>query len=104
MNIFGIIILTALLLEYILELTASLLNLKALESELPPVLLGIYTPENYHKSREYIRSTTHFSLIEGSFNLALLLAFWISGGFNWLDQLVRSWHFIPVITGLLFCI
>ena len=102
MNIFAIIILVALILEYIFNLTASLLNLKALKSDLPLILQGIYNPEDYHKSQEYIRSTTHFGLIESSFNLELLLAFWISGGFNWLDQLVRSWHFIPVITGLLF--
>jgi STE24 endopeptidase len=102
MNIFAIIILVALILEYIFNLTASLLNLKALKSDLPLILQGIYNSEDYHKSQEYIRSTTHFGLIESSFDLALLLAFWISGGFNWLDQLVRSWHFIPVITGLLF--
>ena len=102
MNIFGIIILTAFLLEYILELTASLLSIKALKSELPSILLGIYSTENYHKSKEYIRSTTHFSLMESSINLILLLIFWFSGGFNWLDQIVRSWHFIPLINGLLF--
>jgi STE24 endopeptidase len=102
MNIFAIIILAALLLEYILELTASLLNLKALKSDLPPILQGIYSPEDYHKSQEYIRSTTRFGLIEGSFTLALLLAFWFSGGFNWLDQLVRGWQFIPLVTGLMY--
>ncbi len=102
MNIFGIIILTALLLEYILELTASLLNIKALKSELPSILQGIYDSENNNKSREYIRSTTRFGLIEGSFTLALLLAFWFSGSFNWLDQLVRDWQFIPLVTGLMY--
>ncbi len=104
MNIFAIIILATIILDYILDLTANLLNLKALKSDLPSILQGIYNADDYKKSQEYIRSTTHFGLVEGSFNLALLLAFWFSGGFNWLDQLVRGWHVIPVIAGLLFIV
>jgi STE24 endopeptidase len=37
-----------------------------------------------------------------TFDLALLLIFWQVGGFNYLDQLVRSWGFGVVVTGLIF--
>src|SRR4030043_1201966 len=102
MNTFTIIILFALLLEFFLELTGNILNLKALQLELPSVLQGIYQPEDYRKSQEYIRATTRFGLVDSSFTLALLLAFWFSGGFDWLDQIVRGWDFVPIVTGLLY--
>ena len=102
MNTFAIIILFALVLEFSLELTGNILNLKALRSELPPILQGIYNPEDYRKSQEYIRINTRFGLVDSSFTLLLLVVFWFSGGFDWLDQVVRGWDFVPIVTGLLY--
>jgi STE24 endopeptidase len=102
MNIFAIIILVALVLEFALDLTGNLLNLNALKLELPPVLQGIYNPEDYRKSQKYIRATTRFGLVGSSFTLVILLAFWFSGGFNWFDQVVRAWGFVPLVNGLLY--
>jgi len=102
MNIFAIIILVALVLEFSLELVGNLLNVKALRLELPPVLQGIYKPEDYRKSQKYIRATIRFGLVASSFTLFLLLAFWFSGGFNWFDQVVRAWNLVPLISGLLY--
>jgi STE24 endopeptidase len=102
MNIFAIIIILALLLEFSLEIASNLLNLKALKTELPPVLQGIYPPGDYRKSQEYLRVTTRFGMLGSIFTLLLLLAFWFSGGFNWFDQVVRAWNFIPLVNGLLY--
>ena len=87
MNIFAIIILAALVLEFSLKLAANMLNLKSLKLELPSILQGIYKQKDYRKSQEYLRVTTRFGLIESSFTLILLLAFWFTGGFNWFDHL-----------------
>ena len=57
MNTFAIIILVALVLEFSLELAGNLLNLKALKFELAPVLQGIYKPEDYRKSQEYMAAS-----------------------------------------------
>jgi STE24 endopeptidase len=102
MNVFSIVILAALILEFTLDLVANLLNLKALKLELPPNLEGIYNAEDYRKSQEYIRATTRFGLLSSTFTLFLLLAFWFSGGFNYFDQVIRAWDFIPLVTGLLY--
>ena len=75
MNIYAVIILVALLVDFILKLSGNLLNLKALTLDVPPDLVGIYKPEEYRKSQQYIRATTNFSLVESSFTLAILLAF-----------------------------
>jgi STE24 endopeptidase len=102
MNIFAIIILAALVLEFSLKLAANMLNLKSLKLELPSILQGIYKQKDYRKSQEYLRVTTRFGLIESSFTLILLLAFWFTGGFNWFDQIVSSWKLMPLASGLLY--
>ena len=102
MNIYAVIILAALLVDFILKLSGNLLNLKALKFDVPPDLAGIYKPEEYRKSQQYLRATTNFSLVESSFTLAILLIFWFSHGFNWFDTIVTGWHFVPVVTGLFY--
>lgn len=90
----------ALVLDFSLKLVSDLLNLKSLKLELPFVLQDIYNQEDYRKSQEYLRTTTRFGLVDSSFTLLILLAFWFSGGFNWFDQVVTGWNFVPVVTGL----
>jgi STE24 endopeptidase len=102
MNIFAIIILAALILKFTLDLTGNLLNVRALKQEIPQVLQGIYQPEDYSKSQDYIRATTRFNLIESSFTLLLILVFWFSGGFNRLDQIIRVFNLDPLVSGLLY--
>ena len=102
MNIFSIIVLVALALNFILELVANLLNLNALKPELPPKLEGIYEAKDYRKSQEYLHATTRFGLVSSTFTLFILLAFWFSGGFNYFDQVIRAWGFVPVVSGLLY--
>jgi STE24 endopeptidase len=102
MNPFFFIILFALIIEYATGLAADLLNLKSLRSELPPDLEGVYQPEDYHRSQEYIRTNTRFDFVTSAFGLAVLLSFWFAGGFNYLDQIVRSWGFVPIVNGLFY--
>jgi STE24 endopeptidase len=102
MNPFFFVILFALLIDYALGAAANLLNLKSLRAELPPALEGVYQPEDYRRSQEYVRTNTRFDFITSTFGLAVLLSFWLAGGFNYLDQIVRPWEFGPILTGLLY--
>ncbi len=102
MNYFFIVILAALALEYALHLAANLLNLKALQLEPPSALEGIYRPEDYRNSQEYTRASTRLHVTASTFKLALLLAFWFAGGFNYLDEVVRAWGLVPLASGLLY--
>lgn len=102
MNLFAIIILSAILLEFVLNLVADILNLKALKLEPPSTLQDVYKPEAYRRSQEYLRVNTLFGFIVSAFSLIVLLAFWFTGGFNFLDQVVRGWGFGSIITGLLY--
>ena len=102
MNPFFFIIFFALLLQYALSVTANLLNLKCLRFEPPEPLEGVYQRDEYRRSQEYTRTNTRFEFVTSTFSLLILLAFWFSGGFNYLDQIVRSWGFTPIVNGLLY--
>ncbi len=101
-NAFFLIILIALILRFVLSVVANILNLKALKLELPPALEGVYKPEEYRNSQEYVHTTMRFDSVTGTFALSLLLAFWFTGGFNSFDQLVRGWGYISIVNGLLY--
>lgn len=102
MNIYAIVILTALLAQYTLSLIANLLNLRALRPELPAEFVGVYDADAYRQSQEYTRVQTKFGFITSTFDLLLTLCFWFAGGFNYLDKIVRGWEFGTVWTGVAY--
>jgi STE24 endopeptidase len=102
MNPFFVVILCTILIEYAAGVVANLLNLRSLQWEIPAELEGVYPPEDYRKSQEYIRTNTRFDFAASTFSLVVLLSFWFAGGFNYLDQIVRSWGFTPVLSGLFY--
>lgn len=102
MNTYALIILTALLLEYFLNLVADLLNLKTLSANLPKEFEGIYEAETYKKSQSYTRTRTVFGIFESTFSLTITLLFWFLGGFNYLDVIVRDLQLGFVFTGLVY--
>ena len=102
MNVYAVIVLVALLSEYLLSITASLLNLRAMWPEVPTEFLGVYEVDRYAKSQEYTHTRTKFGLVQESVRLAVLLAFWQLGGFGWLDRAVRAQGWGEIGSGLLF--
>ena len=102
MNPFFFVILIALLIEHAIGVIANLFNLKSLSTKPPPALEGVYQSEEYRKSQEYLRANARFDFVTSTFDLVVLLSFWFTGGFNYLDQAVRSWGFVPILHGLLY--
>jgi STE24 endopeptidase len=102
MNLFAIIILTALLFNFILNAAAKMLNLRTLKTPVPEEFAGIFNAEEYARMQAYTRANTRFSLISATFDLVVLLLFWFAGGFNWLDHLVRGPGMPVLITGLIY--
>ena len=102
MNIYAIIILSALLLDFGIELLNNILNLKTLNKELPEEFKDVYDANEYHKSQVYTRVNTQFDLFISSFSLIVTLFFWFAGGFNFFDIIVRSWNLSTVFTGIIY--
>ncbi len=102
MNAFFFVILVAVLIEYVLDVVANVLNLRAMKPEMPAALQDVYKPDEYRKSQEYTRATTRFGLVTSTFSLVVLLGFWFVGGFNFLDEVVRGWELHVILTGVLY--
>jgi len=102
MNIIAIIILIALLFDFVLNCLADYLNLSMLRDDLPRDFEGVYDAERYRKSQEYLKVNTRFGWVTASFDLIVLLAFWFGQGFPLLDDWVRAFNFGPIICGLIY--
>ena len=102
MNTFAIIILVALVGEYLLHLVSGALNVRAFSPALPAEFGGVFDDEKYARAQRYTATRTRFGLLRGAFDLAVVLAFWFAGGFAWLDTLVRGLGQGPVVAGLLY--
>ncbi|HCT52786.1 MAG TPA: peptidase M48, partial [Balneola sp.] len=55
MNIYAIIILATIAVDFVLDLVSNYLNLKSLSKELPDEFEGVYDEETYAKSQEYTK-------------------------------------------------
>jgi STE24 endopeptidase len=102
MNIIAIIILIALLFDFVLNCLADYLNLSMLRDDLPRDFEGVYDAERYRKSQEYLKVNTRFGWVTASFDLIVLLAFWFGQGFPLLDDWVRAFNCGPIICGLIY--
>ncbi len=102
MNIYLVIILAAIIGEFVLGTVTRYLNLKRLDPRLPDEFKNIYDEKEYSRSQEYTRSNTYFGFVASTFDTALILAFILLGGFNWFDLFVRGYELGPVLSGLLF--
>jgi STE24 endopeptidase len=102
MNFIAIIIVCTIGVDFILNLLADGLNLKHLKSELPQTFQGVYDPDRYRKSQQYLKVNTQLGWITSAFNLSVILLFWFAKGFPLLDRWVRSFELGPVLTGLVY--
>lgn len=102
MNIFAVIILATLAIDFVLNLVSDYLNLQSLDKGLPEEFSDVYDEETYDKSQRYTKERTKFGIFTSAFNLAILLIFWFAGGFQWLDEVVRSWELGLIWTGLVY--
>ncbi|WP_372637325.1 M48 family metallopeptidase [Fodinibius sp.] len=102
MNIFAVIILATLAIDFVLNLVADYYNLRSLDEGLPGEFSDVYDEETYAQSQAYTKERTKFGILTSAFNLVLLLGFWFAGGFNWLDEIVRGWELGVIWTGLAY--
>ncbi|HEY6565239.1 MAG TPA: hypothetical protein VIY86_12120, partial [Pirellulaceae bacterium] len=101
-NVYGIGIVVAVVGIYLLDVWANRLNLSHLTSHVPTALQDVFDPEAYAKSQAYTRAQTQFGMVSDTYSLLVLLGFWWSGGFGWLDGIVHDASNSSLVRGLLF--
>ena len=97
-----IIILGALLFEFILSTLSSVLNMKSISKVVPDGFQDYYDEEKYAKSQLYLQDKTKLGLISSTFSLVLILLVIYFGLFGRLDEFVRSNSTHYIFAGLLF--
>ncbi|TYB31907.1 MAG: M48 family metallopeptidase [Candidatus Mcinerneyibacterium aminivorans] len=102
MNIFLIIILLFIVIEYILNFVSRHLNIKNLETELPEEFKNYYDEEDYKKSQLYTKEKTKFSNVNDTVMVVFKISFILLGGFNLIDNWARDLVSHPVLTGVIF--
>lgn len=101
-NTYTWIILAALFTNFILNLVSDYFNLKNLRSDIPDEFKKVYSDEKYKKSQEYTRVRSIFSYFPTVIDLIILITFWFSGGFEYLDSLVKAAADSIIWQGLIF--
>ncbi len=103
MNRYAVIILIALVGDYLLNLIADILNLRRQTSTPPLEFADLIAEKEYRKSRDYLRANTIFGQCESLFSLLITLLFWFLGGFNLLDKWsITQSNGNLLLSGLLF--
>ncbi|MFV1980262.1 MAG: M48 family metallopeptidase [Rhodothermia bacterium] len=102
MNLVGWIVLAALVIDYVLGLVATVLNLRALDPILPADFADSYDEDEYRRSQLYTREKSRLGLVSDTAGLVALLGFWFVGGFEVVDQLARSLGYGEIVTGIIF--
>ena len=102
MNGFLLIILAVLIGAYVLDLIVDTLNVRHVTTVLPEEFEGYYEADKYKKSQSYLRENTRFGIISDTITTPVTIAFILVGGFNLVDQFVRSLQLGPIPTGLIF--
>jgi STE24 endopeptidase len=97
-----LIIIGALILEYILSTVSSVLNMNSITEDVPDGFQGHYDEEKYAKSQAYLKDNTRFGLLSSTFSLGLMLIVIHTGLFGILDHIVRAQTVHPILAGLLF--
>ena len=97
-----IIILGALLFEFILSTLSSVLNMKSISKVVPDGFQDYYDEEKYAKSQLYLQDKTKLGLMSSTFSLVLILLVIYFGLFGRLDEFVRSNSTHYIFSGLLF--
>jgi len=93
---------------YILDSVAALLGLRSVQRHagaadgMPESVASIYDSGEWRRLEQYTSANTKAELLESAFGFALILLFWLSGGFGILNRLIGKWGLGAVPGGVLF--
>ncbi len=96
------IIIAILIINFIVDKILDALNAKHFNDALPPELQDVYDETEYKKSQNYKATNYRFGLLTSTFSILLTLGFLIFDGFEFVDNIARSYSDNPIIIALIF--
>jgi STE24 endopeptidase len=96
------IIIAIIVINFIIDKVLDAINAKHYNDPIPEVLNDVYDAEEYKKSQAYKTVNYKFGLVTSVFSLALTLGFLLLDGFEYVDNIARSYSDNPIIIALIF--
>ncbi|WP_353778568.1 M48 family metalloprotease [Winogradskyella sp. 3972H.M.0a.05] len=96
------IIIGIIIVNFIVDKVLSALNAKHYNDPIPDKLNDVYDEDEYVKSQKYKRTNYNFGIWSSLFSLALTLGFLFFDGFEFVDNIARSYTEHPVLIALIF--
>ena len=88
--------------SYLFDQVLDYINLKHQRTDIPKEVEAFYDKDKYLKSLAYHKEQTYFSFLTSAFSVVLSLIMLFSGGFGWLDGLLRPMIGSEVLLALAF--
>ncbi|RKY27894.1 MAG: M48 family peptidase [Candidatus Omnitrophota bacterium] len=88
--------------KFILDLSVEVLDLRNIKLNLPSEFKDFFDEERYRKYQLYLKENIIFSLVKSFLFTLICIGFIFGGGFNFLDNWVRSLGFSELVSGLIF--
>ena len=100
--LFYIIIISAIIFEYLISSLSTILNMKSISAILPEGFEKVYNKNKYAKSQKYLKINSQFSLFSSSFSFFIIMIIIHFGVFGFLDDFVRAKSSNSIYSGLIF--
>jgi STE24 endopeptidase len=101
-NILFYIIIGIIIINFIKDKVLDAINAKHYNDPIPKELEDVYDAEEYKKSQAYKTTNYKFGIWSSLFSLVLTLAFLVLDGFEYVDNIARSYSEKPVVVALFF--
>ncbi|WP_299336843.1 M48 family metallopeptidase [uncultured Psychroserpens sp.] len=96
------IIVSIIVLNFIIDKILDALNAKHYDDPIPIELDDVYDKEDYIKSQAYKKTNYSFGILSSLFSILLTLGFLFLDGFEYFDNIARSYSEQPIIIALIF--
>lgn len=96
------IIIAIIIINFIKDKILDAINAKHYNDPIPKELNDVYDEEEYKKSQAYKATNYRFGIWTSLFSLVLTLGFLFLDGFEYVDNIARSYSDNPIIVGLIF--
>ena len=96
------IIIGILILNFIVDKVLNYLNAQHFKDVLPDEIADVYDAEEYKKSQIYKTTNYKFGILTSTFSLLITLLFFVFDGFEFVDNIARSFSNNLIIIALIF--
>jgi len=96
------IIIAIIIIDFLVDKILDALNAKQYNDPIPEELSDVYNAEDYEKSQAYKKTNYKFGILTSTFSIVLTLAFLFFDGFEFIDNVARSYSENPILIALLF--